>query len=389
MAGRILIVDDEKRIRTILGQVLGDEGFTVQTASSGEEALAVLDEFLPDLVLMDQKMPGINGIEATAKIKERYPDITIIILTAHASVELAVEAIKQGAYDYLSKPFDNDELLIIIRRALERSRLAEKVRELKKQLQDKYSFKNIIGVSSAMQRVFDQIGRVCDTNATVLIQGESGTGKELVAKAIHFNSQRQGNPFVAINCGAIPHNLFESELFGYEKGAFTDAKSTTPGKIEQADSGSVFLDEIGELALDSQVKLLRVLDERRVTRIGGRNSIPVNVRYIAATNRDLQEAVNAGKFRLDLFYRLNVFTIRVPSLRDRREDIPLLVEHFIGKYDGQLRLGIRGVTRGAMDCLKCYDWPGNVRELENAIQSAMIQAQGEFIDQDSLPIRIC
>jgi DNA-binding NtrC family response regulator len=389
MFPRILIVDDEKNIRNILTKLLRDEQYTVQAAASAEQAMGLLDSFKPDLILMDQKMPGINGIEATSLIKEKHPEMTVIILTAHASIELAVEAIKQGAYDYLSKPFDNEELLIIIRRALERKLLTAEISQLKKELQEKYSFKNIIGFSSKMQQVFDQINRVCDTNATVLIQGESGTGKELVAKAIHYHSQRKDRPFVAINCGAIPLNLFESELFGFEKGSFTDARETKNGRIEQAESGTLFLDEIGELSLDAQVKLLRVLDERKITRIGGRRLIPVDVRFIASTNKNLQEEVNRGKFRLDLFYRLNVFIITIPPLRERREDIPLITEHFIQKHNTQLGLDIRGVSKSAVKCLQDHAWPGNVRDLENAIQSAMIQAQDDLINLDNLPLRIC
>jgi len=389
MFPRILIVDDEKNIRNILTKLLRDEQYTVQAAASAEQAMGLLDSFEPDLILMDQKMPGMNGIEATSLIKEKRPEMTVIILTAHASIELAVEAIKKGAYDYLSKPFDNDELLIIIRRALERKLLTVKISQLKKELQEKYSFKSIIGFSSKMQRVFDQINRVSDTNATVLIHGESGTGKELVARAIHYHSQRKDKPFVAINCGAIPLNLFESELFGFEKGSFTDAKETKNGKIQQAESGTLFLDEIGELSLDAQVKLLRVLDERKITRIGGRRLIPVDVRFIASTNKNLQEEVNREKFRLDLFYRLNVFIITIPPLRERREDIPLITEHFIQKHNTQLGFNIPGVSKSAMKCLQDYAWPGNVRDLENAIQSAMIQAQSDLINLDNLPLRIC
>jgi DNA-binding NtrC family response regulator len=388
MSHRILIVDDEKNIRNILTKLLTDERYTVQDAASAEQAMGLLDSFEPDLILMDQKMPGMNGIEATSLIKEKRPEMTVIILTAHASIELAVEAIKKGAYDYLSKPFDNEELLIIIRRALERKLLTAEISQLKKELQEKYSFKNIIGLSPKMQWVFDQINRVCDTSATVLIQGESGTGKELVARAIHYHSQRKDRPFVAINCGAIPLNLFESELFGFEKGAFTDAKEAKNGKIQQAENGTLFLDEIGELSLDAQVKLLRVLDERKISRIGGRTSIPVDVRFIASTNKNLQEEVNRGKFRLDLFYRLNVFTITIPPLRERREDIPLIIEHFIQKYNTQLSLDIRGLSKSTMKCLQDHAWPGNVRDLENALQSAMIQAQGDLINLDNLPLRI-
>jgi len=389
MSKKILVVDDETKIRRILCKLLKDEKYTVQSASSGEEGVSTVESFHPDLVLMDQRMPGMNGIEAMIKIKNKNPGMTIIILTAHASVELAVEAIKNGAYDYLSKPYDNDELLITIRRALEHTNMAKEITNLKKQLQKKYSFKNIIAVSSKMQRVFEQIARVCETNATVLVQGESGTGKELVAKAIHYNSSRNDKPFLTINCGAIPVSLIESELFGYEKGAFTGANARTAGKFEQAHGSTFMLDEIGELPLDAQVKLLRVLDERKVTRLGGNKAFPVDVRLIAATNKDLQQEVDNGTFRLDLFYRLNIMTINVPPLRERNMDIPLLIEHFIDKYNKEMTLKIRGISQAAIDCLKRYHWPGNVRDLENAVQSAMIQAQGEIINLENLPLRIC
>ena len=389
MSQKILIVDDEEKIRSILTRLLTDEQYAVQEAGSAEQAIKVVDSFEPDLILMDQKMPGMDGIEAMALIREKRPSVTVIILTAHASIELAVEAIKKGAYDYLSKPFDNEELLIIIRRALEHNRLTGEVSDLRKQLREKYSFKNIIGVSSKMQRVFEQVARVCETDVTVLVQGESGTGKELVARAVHYNSRRRDNPFVTINCGAIPVSLIESELFGYERGAFTGARERTIGKFEQAHSGTFMLDEIGELSLEAQVKLLRVLDERKITRLGGKESIPLDVRIIAATNKELQEEVDKKSFRLDLLYRLNIVTIRVPPLRERRDDIPLLVEHFIGKYNSQLGLNIQGISSATMQYLQDYNWPGNVRDLENAVQSAMIQARGELINVENLPLRIC
>jgi DNA-binding NtrC family response regulator len=388
MSSKILIVDDEKKICSILEKILSDEGFIVKSVYSGEEALEVVETFIPELILMDQNMTGMNGIEATVRIKEKMPDITVIILTAYGSIPNAVEAIKRGAYDYILKPFDNEELLITISRALERNRLTKEINLLKKELQGKYDFKNIISISSKMQRMFEQIYRVRDTNATVLIQGESGTGKELVVKAIHYHSQRKDKPLVAINCGAIPVNLIESEFFGYERGAFTDAKERKIGKFEQANGGTIFLDEISELPLDNQVKLLRVLDEKKITRIGGNESVPVDIRVIAATNRDLQENVSKGIFRLDLFYRLNIFNITVPPLRERKEDIPLLVEHFIDEYNKHLNLSIKNISRLAMDYLQEYEWPGNVRELENAIQSAMILSKDEIIRLENLPLNI-
>jgi DNA-binding NtrC family response regulator len=388
MSQTILVVDDEQKIRLILTRILKDEGFTVQEASSGEAAVENVDNFLPDLILMDQNMPGMNGIETMEEIKSRHPEITVIILTAFGSIPLAVEAIKKGAYDYLSKPFDNDELLILIHRALEHRRLTEEVSQLKKQLLEKYSFTNIIGVSPKMQQVFEQINRVCATDATVLIQGESGTGKELIMKAIHYHSHRKEKPLVTVNCGAIPFNLLESEFFGHEKGAFTDAKERKIGKFEQAQGGTIFLDEVGELPLDAQVKLLRVLDDRKLTRIGGNQIIPLEVRVIAATNKNLAEEVKKGTFRLDLFYRLNIVTINVPPLRERKEDIPLLVEHFIEKYNKRLEMDVKSVSKSAMNYLQDYPWHGNVRDLENAIQSAMILEQDDTIRVEDLPLRI-
>ena len=388
MSQKILVVDDEQKIRLILTQILEDEGFIVQEVGCGEAAVENVDNFIPDLILMDQNMPGMNGIETMEEIKSRHPEITVIILTAFGSIPLAVEAIKKGAYDYLSKPFDNDELLLLIRRTLEHRRLKEEVSQLKRQLQEKYSFTNIIGVSPKMQQVFEQINRVCATDATVLIQGESGTGKELIMKAIHFHSHRKDKPLVTVNCGAIPINLLESEFFGHEKGAFTDAKERKIGKFEQAQGGTIFLDEVGELPLDAQVKLLRVLDERKVTRIGGNQTISVDVRVIAATNKNLVEEVNNERFRLDLLYRLNIVTILVPPLRERKKDIPILVEHFIEKYNKRLGLNIKSVSQSAMRYLVDYPWPGNVRDLENAIQSAMILVPHDTIRAEDLPLRV-
>ncbi|MCE5272440.1 sigma-54 dependent transcriptional regulator [bacterium] len=388
MQSKILVVDDEKNIRAILTRLLEDEGYAVLTAASAEEAIVLAESSGPDLVLMDQRMPGLDGIEGLVRIKARNPDITVIILTAHAEIGLAVEAIKKGAYDYLTKPFDNEELLIVIRRALERSSLAHRVNSLERELHERYSFRNLVGVSAAMRRVQEQIARVCETGATVLVEGESGTGKELVARAIHFNSRRADKPFVTVNCGAIPLSLIESELFGHEKGAFTGAVERRSGKFEQAGGGTFFLDEVGELPLEAQVKLLRVLDERRVTRLGGRESLPLDVRLIAATNKDLQQQVEKGAFRLDLFYRLNIVTLRLPPLRERREDIPVLAEHFIRKHNRLLDLSITGFSLAAADRLQAYDWPGNVRDLENAVQSAMIQAGAGTLEPQHLPMRV-
>ena len=388
MSQKLMIVDDERKIRTILSQILKDEGYTVKAVESGEEALESVDSFDPELILMDQNMPGIDGIETMVRIRENDTERTVIIITAYGSIPMAVDAIKKGAYDYISKPFDNDELLIVIQRALEHNRLTAEISSLKKQLQEKHSFDSIIGVSSSIQILFEQMYRVCDTNATVLIQGESGTGKELVAKALHYHSKRKDNPLISVNCGAIPATLIESEIFGHEKGAFTDAKERKIGRFEQAHGGTLLLDEIGELPLDAQVKLLRILEDRRITRIGGKESIPVDVRIIAATNKDLQKEVEECRFRLDLLYRLNVFTVTVPPLRERKKDISLLVEHFIEKHNRQLGLSVKTISREAIDILNNFDWPGNVRDLENAVQSAIILGRDGIIRPEDLPLRI-
>ena len=388
MQDKLLVVDDEKKIRAILERLLEEKGFSVLTASSAEEGIALAQSARPDLVLMDQRMPGMDGIEGMVRIKEIHPATTVIILTAHAEIELAVEAVKKGAYDYLSKPFDNEELLIVINRALEHNSLTRRVDRLERELHERYSFRSLVGVSGPMQRVLEQIARVCETGATVLVEGESGTGKELVARAIHFNSRRSEKPFVTVNCGAIPLTLIESELFGHEKGAFTGAAERYTGKFEQAQGGTFLLDEVGELSLEAQVKLLRVLDEKRITRLGGRESFPIDVRLIAATNKDLQQQVDRGAFRLDLFYRLNIVTLHLPPLRERVEDVPILAEHFIRKHNSLLDLAVEGFSPATLDRLQAYNWPGNVRDLENAVQSAMIQAGRGILEPYHLPMRV-
>ena len=336
---KILIVDDEEKIRKILTRLLEDEDYRVKSAENGSKALILATSFRPHLVFMDQNMPGKNGIEIMQAIKEKSPDTIVIIITAFGEVSMAVEAIKIGAYDYLEKPFDNDRLLILIRRALEHQRLSAELNSLKKTVATRKSFDQIIAASSAMKQVISQAQCVVETDASVLLQGESGTGKEVLANAIHLAGQRKDAPLIMVNCGAIPLTLIESELFGHEKGAFTDAKEGKPGKFEQADGGTLFLDELGELPLDAQVKLLRVLEEKKVTRIGGTRPIPVNVRIISATNSNLEEKVQKGLFRLDLYYRLNVFSIMIPPLRERKEDIPLLIDHFIVCYNKELNTG--------------------------------------------------
>jgi DNA-binding NtrC family response regulator len=388
MKARILIADDEAKIRKVMTLLLQDEGYEVLAVEDGLSAVQRAERFRPDVVLLDQQMPGMTGMEALKRIKTALPGTVILIVTAHGSISLAVNAIKDGAYDFIEKPFDNDNLLLVVRRALEYKSLSGELHQLKKRLDETQALGQIIGTSAKLQHTMAQVRKVAVTSVTALILGESGVGKELVARAVHNFSPRANRPLVTVNCGAIPLPLVESELFGHEKGAFTDAREMHRGSFEQADGGTLFLDEIGELPLEAQVKLLRVLENRIITRVGGKKPIPVDVRIIAATNRDLEEKVRQGGFRLDLFYRLNVFTIQVPSLRERRDDIPELVDYFIAKYNGMLGMKVEGITRQAVNKLMQYEWPGNVRDLENAVQSAMILSQHGVIDAAHLPMRI-
>ncbi len=385
---QILIVDDEDTIRKVLTSLLEDEDYRVKSVENGQKAIALLSNFKPDLILMDQNMPGMSGLDALAVIKEKYPLITVIIITAHGEVSLAVDAIKKGAYDYLEKPFDNDKLLLLIKRAINHQMLTEELSSLKQKLTGQKSFESIIGANEKMKKVVEQAKCVADTDTTVLIQGESGVGKEVIANAIHQSSRRVKGPFVAVNCGAIPLSLIESELFGHEKGSFTDAKETKPGKFEQANGGTLFLDELGDLPLDAQVKLLRVLEEKKITRVGGIKPIPVDVRILSATNNNLEEKVQKGTFRLDLYYRLNIFPIHIPPLRERKDDIPLFVEYFIHKINCELGLHIQTMSKQAMDQFLNYNWPGNIRDLQNAMQSAMILCREGIITTEHLPMRI-
>jgi DNA-binding NtrC family response regulator len=385
---KILVVDDEEKIRKILTRLLEDEEYQVKSVENGNRAIAIASTYKPDLILMDQNMPGINGIEALTVIREKLPVVTVIILTAFGEVSLAVEAMKKGAYDYLEKPFDNDKLLMLINRALEHQKLTAELQVLKQKVAVNKSFDQIIGISEAMKKVIAQAKLVVDTDASVLLQGESGTGKEVIANAIHMAGKRKDSPVVTVNCGAIPLSLIESELFGHEKGAFTDARESKPGKFEQANGGTLFLDELGELPLDAQVKLLRVLEDKKITRVGGIRPIPVDVRIISATNNNLEDKVRKGSFRLDLYYRLNVFNITLPPLRDRKDDIPLLIDHFILVYNRELNTTIRNLTSQARDLLINYPWPGNVRDLQNCIQSAMILAREGTLNTEHLPMRI-
>lgn len=386
MKAKIVVADDEPRIRKMICRLLMDEGYEVMPVENGREAVEALLSFQPDVILLDQQMPVMTGVEALEEIKQIAPNQVVLFVTAFGSISLAVDAVKKGAYDFIKKPFDNDKLLLTVGRAVEHSRMKGEISNLKKSLGEKKSA--VIGDNTGLKQVMTQVRRVAETNATVLIHGESGTGKELIARAVHDNSLRSQGPFVAINCGAIPLTLMESELFGHERGAFTDAKEAKAGTFERADGGTLFLDEVGELPLDAQVKLLRVLEERRITRIGGKKAIPVDVRIVAATNRNLDDEVKNGHFRLDLLYRLNVFTLILPPLRERKEDIPLLTNFFIRKYNRTLSLDVQSVSPEAISLLTSYDWPGNVRDLENAIQSSMILCTGGVIRPEHLPDRI-
>ncbi|PLX83653.1 MAG: two-component system response regulator [Desulfuromonas sp.] len=383
---RILVADDEESIRWVLSKALSKKGFTVDLASNGNEALALSRQHSYDLAVLDIKMPGLTGLELLSRLREERPDVLVVIMTAESSMKNAVEAMKRGAYDYITKPFDLDALDAIILKAQQASEITHEVHRLKDELKEHYQLdRTIIGKSQPMQEVYKVLGKVAPSDVTVLITGESGTGKELVARAIHFNSPRLGKPFLALNCAAIPRELLESELFGYEKGAFTGATDRKAGKFEHANGGTLFLDEIGDMPLELQAKLLRVLQEREITRTGGSNTIAVDVRIVAATNQDLKEKVRAKEFREDLFYRLNVVPINLPPLRERREDIPLLTEFFVQRSHEELKVPVQGCTEDAMAMLKAFEWPGNVRELENAIQRAALLSPDQLLTPGDFP----
>lgn len=383
----ILIVDDEKNYPLILSAVLQEEGYEALTADSGHEALAILERSDVDLVLTDMKMPSMDGIELLEHIKARDPDLPVIMMTAYGTVEKAVEAMQKGAYNYILKPFDNERLIIYVEKAIVMYRVVKENRYLRNAVESQYRFGNIIGKSKRMQDVFNTITKVAPASATVLIEGESGTGKELVAKSIHFNSPRRDRPFIPVSCSVFAETLLESELFGHEKGAFTGAITMRKGRFELADGGTLFLDEIGELSQNIQVKLLRVLQEKSFERVGGVKSITVNIRIIAATNKKLKTETEQGRFREDLFYRLNVLNIPLPPLRERIEDIGLLVDHLIKKYadERQTDIPVIGVDKEVIRLFYDYSWPGNVRELENVIERAMILCPGRVIEESDLP----
>ena len=382
---KILVVDDELSMREFLEILFSGEGYRVDTAGGGKEAVEKIGDRDYHVVITDIQMPGVDGIEVLRKAKEVSPGTEVIMMTAFASTETAVEAMKCGAYDYITKPFKIDEIKLVIEKAFEKIRLESENILLKKELKEGYNFGDIIGVSSRMLEIYNMIKRVAPTKSTVLITGESGTGKEMVAKSIHANSPRCDKPFITVNCGAMPENLLESELFGHKKGAFTGAVSNKQGLFELADGGSIFLDEIGEMPPSLQVKLLRVLQEKEFRRVGDTRDIRSDVRIIAATNRDLEEAVKSGAFREDLYYRLNVIQIKLPPLRERREDIPSLTLHFLNKYNRELGREIKKVSSEAMEILQNYNYPGNVRELENIIERAVALEQSDIILPESLP----
>ena len=385
MKSRILVADDEESIREFLEIMLRKEGYEVATVEDGQQAVDLLKRKSYDLVISDLQMPNMTGIELLRHVKDQHPDMLFMLITAFGTTETAVEAMKLGAYDYITKPFKIDEVRLNIANALRSKNLEVENRTLKKELGKEYSFQNLVGNSDTMHRIYEMIRRVSQTPTNVLVTGESGTGKEMVAKAIHFNGPLKERPFVTINCGAIPESLMESEMFGHKKGSFTGAIADKPGLFEVADGGTLFLDEVGELPLSIQVKLLRAIQERIIRRVGGTDDTKVEVRIIAATNRELEDMVKLGSFRQDLFYRLNVINIRTPSLRERTEDIPNLAAHFLKKYNDRLGKTVGGISAEAMDMLKKYDYPGNVRELENIIERTVALEGGATILPESLP----
>ena len=383
---KVLVVDDEEGMRHMLSILLKREGYDVSVSEDGNSALMAMAKNNYDFILCDIKMPDMDGLQVLEEIKKRGLEVTVIMMSAYGTIETAIEAMKLGAYDYVSKPFKKDEIVLALKKAEERERLKKENLRLQDQIEKKYSFENIISKSDKMHAIFQIIKKVADYDTTVLISGESGVGKELIAQAVHYNSNRKDEPFVGVNCGAIPENLLESELFGYLRGAFTDAVKDKKGLFEEAEGGTLFLDEIGELPKDLQVKLLRVLQEGEIRRLGDTKTIKVNVRIIAATLKELSTEVKERGFREDLFYRLNVMPIHIPPLRERREDIPLLAEHFFKKHIENLGKTLNGISSQAMECLIRYPWPGNVRELENVMERSVILEGGDGIQEETLSL---
>jgi DNA-binding NtrC family response regulator len=384
-AARVLVADDDRAVRTALQVNLSKAGYDVTLASSGEQALESLRSSAFDVLLTDVMMPGMGGMALLGEVRTHWPDVRVVVMTGFGSVRDAVTAMKAGAADYIIKPVERDELLLLLERALQTRAMQRELQQLRKEVEQRYGFSEMIGISPAMHEVYEEVTAVADSSALVLIQGETGTGKELIAHAIHYRSRRSSAPLVAVNCGALPENLLETELFGHERGAFTGAVRQHQGKFEQADGGTLFLDEIGEIPPAVQVRLLRVLEGGMVTRVGGEHTVKVDVRVIAATNRDLWKEVQTGGFRADLYYRLNVFAIRLPRLADRKDDIPLLVEHFAKKFAVRHTRPVPTVSAGAMKALQGHSWPGNVRELEHFMERLVLLSNGGEISSVRLP----
>ena len=382
---RVLVVDDEDKLRRVLARLLADEGYEAAQAENGEQALALIPSFRPDVVVMDQNLPGMSGQEATTAILEQMPGVRVIVITAYGAIERAVDAMRRGAHDYLTKPFDNDEFLLRVQRAMETRRLARRVENLQEVLGERYSFERILGESENLQQTIRVARRAAQLDVPVLVEGESGTGKELLVRAIHQASGRRDGPFVAVNCAAVPADLVESEFFGHEKGAFTGAGSAHTGRFAQAHGGTLFLDEIGEMPAGLQAKLLRALEEGEVTPVGGNAAVRVDARVVAATNRAAAEAVRQGALREDLYHRLAVLSVHIPPLRERRGDIGLLIRHFLVVSHQENGTRPMDFSQEAATCMESYDWPGNVRELRNAVQSATIMAEGEVVRIGDLP----
>ena len=385
---RVLVIDDESSLLEFLSLLLTQEGYEVSTAGSVSKAREVLQNHSFDLVMSDIYMPDGNGMELLVDIREQSPETSVIMMTAYSSTKSAIEAMRLGAYDYVSKPFDVEEVKVLVQKALEKTQLVAENVYLRKELEQKYTFNNIIGKSRRMQEIFGLVERVARTVSTVLIHGESGTGKELIARAIHFASARNKNRFLSLNCGAMPENLLESELFGHEKGSFTGAVKDKKGLFQEANEGTLFLDEIGEMTAPMQVKLLRVLQNRTVRRVGGAHELPIDVRIVAATNRNLEQLVRDGTFREDLYYRIHVIPIHLPPLRERKEDIPLLADYFIDKFSRSSGLQARPLTAEAMRVVESYAWPGNVRELENFVERTLALCTGDSITTRDLPAQL-
>jgi DNA-binding NtrC family response regulator len=385
--GRVLVVDDEPNARNALAELLRDEGYVTEVAADGQQAMRVVEGFDPDVVLTDLKMPVMSGLDLLQQGKPLVPHASFVVMTAFGSIETAVTAIKRGAENYITKPLDLEAVCALVERAAEKSKLSREASDLRARLEERFSVGSIIGEHPAMQRLIKTIAQIAPSRATALIHGESGTGKELIAAAIHQNSPRKNRPFVRLNCAALAESLLESELFGHEKGSFTGATGRREGRFKQADGGTLFLDEVSEIPLSVQVKLLRFLQERQFERVGGNETLTVDVRIVAATNRELKERVKAGAFREDLYYRLNVVQLDVPPLRVRKSDIPLLANHFLRRFAAENQAEIRGFTDDGLRALLAYPWPGNVRELENAIERAVVMCTGPLIDAEHLPAR--